>query len=248
MRKTLRIAAALVTAATVALCFCIPSAARAAGEEATLLFAGDVMMHQTQLDNHRNGNAYDFKADYDYIRAIVSKADIALANFEMTMSGKTPYKGYPRFNAPDTITDALAYAGFDVMATANNHIRDTKDEGFFRTTQLLRDKGFTVIGTKADENQKTYAVIEKNGIKIGFGNFTSHVNAGLSEATKGLINVFSCGRFEQAMLKVKAEIDAMRADGAEFIVMVMHWGAEYQLKNNAWEQKIARRLADYGAD
>ena len=153
----------------------------------TLLFAGDVMAHKKQVDYHKFGKKYDFTGDYKYIKDIVSAADIAVANLETPLSGKAPYSGYPRFNAPDALADALLYAGFDVVATANNHIRDQKDAAMKRTASFLSKKGFTVIGTSAKGGPK-YAVVEKNGIKLGFINFTISLNQGLPKASKPYVN------------------------------------------------------------
>ena len=47
---------------------------------------------------------------------------------------------------------------------------------------------------------------------------------------------------------MKKEMDALKDQGAEFIIVYMHWGSEYQLKGNKTQQNIAKKIADMGAD
>ncbi len=216
--------------------------------QVTMLFTGDIMTHQSQIGNHYFNGQYDYSGDYAYIKDIVSKADIALANFEMTLPGKRPYTGFPRFRVPDAIADALYGAGFDIMATANNHIRDGGDDAFFRTNQVLRDKGFTVIGTKQESSGTKYAVIEKNGIKIGFINFTFNVNTGITRRIAPCINSDRTKSFSKSMNAIASEIDEVKKEGAEFIILVIHWGTQYQIKSNATQERIARKVSDMGVD
>lgn len=236
-------------ALTILLCI-LPVTVTSAAPEAqvTMLFTGDIMTHQAQLENHLFNGQYDFSADYTYIKDIVSVADISMANFEMTLPGKPPYRGHPRFRTPDTIADALYGAGFDIMATANNHIRDAGDDGLFRTNQVLQDKGFTVIGTKPENTGTKYAVIEKNGIKIGFINFTFNVNTGLTKRIVPCVNSDTTKSFSKSLPAIAAEVDAVKREGAEFIVFVVHWGIQYQTKSNAVQEKIARAVSDMGVD
>lgn len=224
------------------------SAKSEGSQQVTMLFAGDIMTHNSQIGSHLFNGQYDFSPDYQYIKNIVSSADIAMANFEMTLPGKPPYYGYPRFCTPDAIADALYGAGFDIMATANNHIRDAGDAGFFRTTQLLRDKGFTVIGTQPESSGTKYAVIDRNGIKIGFINFTYGVNGGVSKRTASFVNTDASKNFDKCMPAIAAEVSAVKQAGAEFIVFVAHWGIQYQTKSNPIQEKIARAVSDMGVD
>ncbi len=214
----------------------------------TLLFAGDVMAHKKQVDSHKFGASYDFTGDYKYIKDIVSAADIAVANLETPLSGKGPYKGYPRFNAPDALAEALFSAGFDIIATANNHIRDQKDAAMKRTASFLNRKGFTVTGTSPKGGPK-YAAVEKNGIRLGFVNFTVSLNQGLPKASIPYVNcLWQNGKYDEGFRLMKKEINGLKARGAEFITVVMHWGSEYRLKGNKTQQSMAKKIADMGAD
>ena len=92
-----------------------------ADAEATLLFAGDAMMHQAQIDAARTPTGgYDYSGCFLPVRHIVEDADYAVVNLE-TPLGRNRFTGYPCFNAPVSYAEALKEAGFDLFLTANNH-------------------------------------------------------------------------------------------------------------------------------
>ena len=89
-------------------------------QKITLLFAGDLMQHQAQIDAARTAIGYDYTDYFKLIKEEIGKADIAIGNLEVTLGGK-PYRGYPAFSAPDEYLTAIKDAGFNVLITANNH-------------------------------------------------------------------------------------------------------------------------------
>ena len=66
----------------------------------TLLFAGDLMQHQSQIDAAKTATGYDYSDCFKYVRDEISSADVAIGNLEVTLGGK-PFAGYPMFSAPD---------------------------------------------------------------------------------------------------------------------------------------------------
>ena len=111
---------------------------------ATLGATGNIMLHdlviQSGYDQHSGG--YNFDNIYTWFSECVSEVDYAVANLETTLCGTDngyAYSGYPIFNAPDEIVDAVKTAGFDMLLTANNHAYDTKYAGFKRTQQVIAE-------------------------------------------------------------------------------------------------------------
>jgi Bacterial capsule synthesis protein PGA_cap len=83
--------------------------------EAELLAVGDVMMHGMQIKSgERGGGAYHFDHFFAAVRDRLSAADWAVANLETVLGGGGAYTGYPMFNAPPALADALHNAGFAV--------------------------------------------------------------------------------------------------------------------------------------
>src|SRR5690625_1099824 len=94
--------------------------------------AGDIMLHTAQIESayDAENDVYNFTPVFEDVKPILSAADLTLANFETTTAGPDRgYTGYPMFNSPDEVIDAISYAGIDVLTTANNHSLDTGREG-----------------------------------------------------------------------------------------------------------------------
>ena len=95
------------------------------------------MQHQGQINAARNSDGtYSYDETFRYVKEEVSSADLAIANFEVTLGGQ-PYKGYPCFSAPDEYLQATIDAGFDVLLTANNHCLDSRQKGLERTIDMM---------------------------------------------------------------------------------------------------------------
>ena len=102
-------------------------------ERITLLFVGDLMQHQAQIDAaHVSEGKYDYSSCFSLIKEQISQADLAIGNLEVTLGGR-PYRGYPMFSAPDEYLQAIKDAGFDILLTANNHCLDRGKKGMERT-------------------------------------------------------------------------------------------------------------------
>lgn len=214
--------------------------------QATLLFVGDAMQHQAQLDRAKElgGNTYDYSECFELIAPTVKAADYAVVNLEVPLGGgKGGYTGFPCFSAPDSFAEALKEAGFDLFLTANNHTLDRSDAGLRRTLHVLDSLQVDHIGTYQDKPQRERLVPfirEINGIDIAFLNYTYGTN-GLT-AKDGA---------EVALLDketIAREIALARRKGAELVVVLPHWGVEYVLTENASQRDMAQFLIDQGAD
>ena len=96
----------------------VPAAAQAGPEyqrSIRLLFVGDIMGHDSQIAAAQveKDKLYDYSSCFQLISPILQQADLAIGNLELTLPGKPPYKGYPRFRSPDELAMDLRHAGFD---------------------------------------------------------------------------------------------------------------------------------------
>ena len=212
-------------------------------QQATLVFAGDAMMHQGQLDAaYRTGGDYDFSGYFDAVAPWISAADYAVVNLETPVAGPK-YSGYPCFNAPDKYVDALIEAGFDMMLTANNHTLDRRDRGLCTTIKTLDAKGVDHIGTYPDAEARAKAlpyIKDIKGFKVGFLNYTYGTN-GIRISGNVVVDYID-------RKTIDADIRATRAAGAEILVVAIHWGDEYRLLPNAFQRDMAQFLKDRGVD
>ena len=223
---------------------------------------GDVLMHMPVVNTTKVSGGYDFTPIFQYLDDYSAAADYAVANLETTLAGLDngyAYSGYPCFNCPDEIAFDLQEAGFDMILTANNHCYDTRTVGLKRTVQTVRGLGLETLGTHASADDTKYTVQEINGIKVGMLCYSyatgddypdrASMNGILtSEDAKGLINYFDYDNLTGFYNEVSGYIDAMEAQGAQAVVMYIHWGEEYQLQANANQTTVAQGLCDLGID
>lgn len=222
---------------------------------------GDVMVHGPQLKAQYNPqtDSYNFNNNFEFMKPYIKKADLAIANLETTFGGKERgYSSFPMFNTPDDLADALQQAGFNTIVTINNHTYDKGTDGLLRTLTVLRDKELTTIGTRKNEAEKSYDVIEVKGIQVGITAFTYEtprwgqyktLNAiKIPKEAESLIDSFSYEYLEEDLEKIRQRIEKMKNEGAELIVFYVHWGEEYQRKPNAYQRKIAQILSNFGVD
>ena len=218
---------------------------------------GNSIIHQSQINGAKNENGYDFSPSFQYIKEMVSEADISLGILEGALAGGEP-TGYPIFNSPDEVIDSLRDTGIDVVNYANNHIYDYDDEGLQRTIEITKEKGLDVLGVKSTEEEKSYLVKEVDGVKIGFASYvfeTAAVNGyktinsnPVSINSENLINTFNYNDLESFYNRIASEISAMKAEGVEFIIASMHWGEEYNTYIEATQNEIAKKLNELGVD
>ncbi len=231
---------------------------------ATVVSTGDLLMHLPIIDNayDKASGTYNFDNIFTMVNRYTSSADYAVANLETTLRGTEDggvYSGYPKFNCPDTIVDAVKNAGFDMLLTANNHSYDTRYKGMIRTLEVIDSMGVARLGVVKSEEEQRYTVKDINGIKVGMTCFTYETvnkNEGcislngipLTKEASALVNAFNYDELDEFYEKVKAQIEGMKKQGAEATVLYIHWGNEYKVKANQKQTNIAQKLCNLGVD
>ena len=228
----------------------------------TIAAIGDILIHKEILDTQYNmeDDSYDFKNTLQYVKNYLSNVDLTIANLEGTLAGKENFgfSGYPSFNAPDELADAMKWSGIDIVNNMSNHSLDRDIKGFYRTREILVEKGFDVIGTRKSGEDKRYIIKNVNGINLGIisYSYTMTCEGGvrglngipISDEVYPLMNTFREDTLDEDLLLMKEEIAKMKADGAEVIIFYMHWGDEYALEPNETQINMAKFLANNGVD
>jgi poly-gamma-glutamate synthesis protein (capsule biosynthesis protein) len=214
-----------------------------AQQNATMLFVGDAMMHQAQIDAARQANGtYNYTECFAQIKNEVETADYAVVNLE-TPLGTSNFTGYPCFNAPIEYAQALKLTGFDLFLTANNHTLDRRDRGLRCTIAALDSLHVEHIGTynnAAQRSQVLPLIRDINGFKVGFLNYTYATN-GIEVRSDAIVDYINRDTIEK-------DVKATRDAGAEIVVVAMHWGEEYVLKPVKSQRILADFLANLGVD
>lgn len=210
---------------------------------------GDIMFHPSQLEGAYDAltNTYDFNNSFKAIKGIIEEADIAIANFEGTTAGDSTYsyQGYPLFNAPDEVLDAIKNAGFDILSTANNHSLDTRKAGVIRTVEQIKQRGMEPIGTYVEKPETRVLIKEAKGIKFAFLSYTEMVNGLESvmspEDLDAMVNIFN-------EAKMKEDISYAKEQNADVIIACLHWGDEYSRIQAQRQEILADKLFREGVD
>ena len=210
-----------------------------------LMFIGDVMGHSTQISGAwRDGgdSCYNYMPVFQWIKDYVSEFDVAVANLEVTLAGE-PYTGYPQFSSPISLAAALKDAGFNVLATANNHTLDRGKTGLERTINVLDSIGIQHTGSFKDKTVRDTCyplIINKNNFKIALLNYTYGTN-GLIVEQPNIVNYIDT-------VQISADIAKARDMQADYIITYIHWGDEYSVTENAHQRRIASFLAQNGCN
>lgn len=210
-----------------------------------LLFAGDIMGHGSQIQSAEviRDSLYDYEPCFEFVEPYLEAADLAVGNLEVTLPGKPPYKGYPQFRSPEDLALSVRFAGFDLLVTSNNHSNDAGPDGVISTIELLDKYDFYHTGTfqnQAERDAYYPLIVYRGSFKLVFLNYTYDTN-GLKTRPPTLVNLID----EEQIEKDMAEARAMQADA---IIVVMHWGEEYQRTESKKQSELADKLIRWGAD
>lgn len=211
----------------------------------TLLAVGDNLIHREVIASgmHEDGTcSYDHL--YTNLKEEISAADIAVVNQETIFGGKAlGYSGYPSFNSPTEIGDALINAGFDVVLSATNHTLDKGVKGLNHTFAYWRTKpSIRVLGiNETEEASEKICVIEKNGIKIAMLNYTFSLNGNkLPKDQPYLVNMLDKEKMAQDIALAEKE--------ADFTIVFPHWGTEYVYKPISMQKDLKDFFYAAGVD
>ena len=209
----------------------------------SLMFIGDIMQHDSQIQSAYNPHTgkYAYDTCFHFISRYFRMADITVGNLELTFGGK-PYRGYPQFSAPDELAVALKKAGIDVLVTANNHSVDRRRKGLERTIRVLDSLNLLHTGTFRDtvERLNDYPLmLQANGITVALLNYTYGTN-GIPVTRPNVVNLIDTA-------VISRDLKEARQRSPDAIIVFMHWGNEYQTQPTPWQRELASFCFKRGA-
>ncbi|MCL1991262.1 MAG: CapA family protein [Defluviitaleaceae bacterium] len=223
--------------------------------EIRLQFAGDVFLHWGPIEAARTGeNTFDFRPFVTHIRPFID-GDLAIVNMEVPVDAFGQNEGlssFPFFNSPFEILDAVQYAGFNHLISANNHSFDQGFQGLLNTVDRFERAGISHTGMHVDwDDFHTPTLIDVNGIQVGILAYTDSVN-GLESLVPEASRAYAVRRFRSHVLDdvpdMIADMEALREAGAELVILALHWGEEYGNAPTEMQRVIAKALSEAGAD
>jgi len=216
----------------------------AARDKISLLFIGDIMGHDEQIWSAENRETHEFNYDevFRYIKPVITEADIAIANFEVTLAGP-PYMGYPQFSSPADLAVACKNAGIDYLVTANNHAADRGKQGIISTINKLDSIGIPHTGTflnSACHDSLTPMMIHRNGASIALLNYTFSTN-GIKVPEPVIVNILD----KELIIN---DINKAKIKKADIIILFLHWGTEYDTIPAKAQADLAEFFQSLGVD
>lgn len=214
--------------------------------EITLVMVGDILLHTPVAESGKTDEGgYDFSAVFANMQEEIQAADLALVNQEVIIGGtELGISGYPSFNAPYELGDALWDAGFDVILHATNHALDKGKRGLLNCMTFWQENypQLAVLGIHdSEEDQQEIYVYEQEGIKIAILNYTYGTNGiALPEDMPFAVDLLKRERAIEDLQKAQ--------ELADFIIVCPHWGTEYRLEETSTQREWAQLFADNGAD
>lgn len=196
----------------------------------TLSVVGDCTLGTDEtFDYDTSLNAYyeNYGADYflQNVKDIFSTDDLTIANFEGTLTDSDEREDKTfAFKAPASYASILTGGSVEAVNTANNHSHDYGDQSFDDTLAALDDAGIVHFGY--DET----AVMDVKGIKVG------------------LVGIYELYDHLEREQQLKDNIAKAKADGAQLIVVIFHWGNETETVPDSNQTTLGRIAIDEGAD
>lgn len=217
---------------------------------------GDILPHRAVIDSaaahaRRSGSEppYDFAAMFEPVQDVLVEPDLMLCHLETPVSSDNTaltQSGNLSFNSPRELSQGLAGAGFDACELATNHTLDRGIEGLRSTREQVTAAGLGWSGPPDREREAgRIPVYDAGGARVAHLVYTySLVNSGSPNTDVPPEAPWLERSLWPAVGAEGVLDDASRArrQGADFVVVTMHWGQEYQVAPTDDQRELATEL------
>lgn len=232
----------------------------------TLLAVGDNLMHMGIVRTGRkDDDSYDYTFLFENIRSYLDAADIKIINQETILGGNDlGFSGFPLFNSPTEVGDAIADAGFNVVLHATNHAADQGSKGILNCAAYWETFHPEVLMTGITGDEKTVdnengkseiPLLQVGDVTFAILNYTYGPNAEtLAASLRGHLNMLCAyneknGRIDFTSLNPRVLEDIEQAEQlADIVIVFPHWGTEYRKTPSAYQREFALEMTRAGAD
>lgn len=197
-------------------------------EHFTITFVGDCTLGADPRVYYADGYFIkEIGSDYDYpfrnVAGFFENDDCTIANLESVLadSGYYDEEKLFSFRGPTDYVNILSGSSVEMVTLANNHTFDFGWPGYNSTTATLEEAGIAYAG-----RDSSVVFTTESGLTIGM-----------------YANLFNFDYND-----IEAEIAAMREQGAELIIMAVHWGSEGFYYPHAHQIEQAYKAIDLGVD
>ena len=214
---------------------------------ARIMANGDLLYHDIiYISAKKSDGTYDFHENFEYVKPWLKQADLVIGDFEGTVNKDHYLAGYPLFNAPGEVMDAIKDAGYQVLDLAHNHILDSQIEGVISTADAIEKAGMTPVGVYTHESRDKAPLLikEVKGIKVAILAYSYGFNGIEQSISQEDYNRYLSDLDEE---KMKAEIERAEKE-ADITIIMPQMGVEYQIEPTEEQKKLYHKMIDWGAD
>ncbi len=197
-----------------------------------LSLVGDVMWVGDNWDAYAEG------------AAPLLDGDLRVGNLETPTSPNHPHVlaelGSYTFNAPPEMLDGLP---LDLLQLNNNHSLDVGEDGLTDTLDEVAARGLQQTGVDG------HATVEIDGRTVALLSYTWGLNQRDVEPERELF-ILPFGHLDEDLdlSPVAGHAADARAAGADLVVVLVHWGFEYEYYPDPHFLVLGRRIVSAGAD
>jgi hypothetical protein len=199
--------------------------------------SGDLLIHSPVFDRALvlgGGRHYDFAPLFTQIKPYIQGADLALCHVETPMTPAPP-AGYPTFNTPPELATAIRQTGWRACSTAGTHSLDQGQAGVDDTIRALDRAGVAHTGTfSSAAAQKTPLIMTVKGVRVAFLAYT--------ELTNGIPSPHPWSVNRASATRILADARRARLDGAQVVIVNLHWGDQYVAQPSRFQLALAGQL------
>lgn len=225
----------------------------------TLMAVGDNLMHMGIVrTGEKQDGSRDYSVLYEGISNFLAAADIKIINQETILGGnELGFSGYPYFNSPTEVGDAIAEAGFNVVLHASNHSADQGIIGLNNCVSFWKSHPEVLMTGINDGNggEIDIPVLTIDGITFAVLNYTYGPNMEvIPEPVRGRFNMLcnwdeNTGGIDFTTIHPKVLTDIEAASRiADVVIVCPHWGTEYTTRPSAYQKEFAQQMTQAGAD
>jgi Bacterial capsule synthesis protein PGA_cap len=199
--------------------------------------SGDLLIHAPVWERALalgGGHHYNFAPLFARVKPFVRAADLRLCHVETPMTSAPP-SGYPVFNTPPELATAIRQTGWHAASTASNHTLDQGQTGDDDTIRYLNRAGIRHTGSYASSAaQRKPLIMTVKGVRVAFLAFTEFTN-GIPLPHPWSVNLASADR-------ILADARQARMDGAQVVIVNLHWGVEFVSEPSSFQLHLADKL------
>ncbi|WP_078392412.1 CapA family protein [Shouchella patagoniensis] len=211
-------------------------------QSVTVGTVGDILIHDRVYDDAKVERGFDFWPMLKEIAPYLKEPDITIANQETMIGGEEiGLSGYPSFNSPFEVGDALKKAGVDVVTLANNHTLDRGPKAIMNALSYWDELDMMYTGSFKDRNDADdLRVVKKNGLSIAILSYTYGINGiPVPDNREYLVNLA-----DSSLMQKQIEEASLQADA---VLVALHAGDEYVYYPNKQQKEWVQLAADSGA-